>query len=181
MDTKSIFEKKIISGARYSSANHSKQCLLCAAWEHVGQHVRRQSWGREEEGRRPHHADQAQPPPKPPRSKVSGGIRFNKVPPLVWEATDWTKTVDLGNLKCWEPPVTTKYSDEELYSAIQSPMNFEKFPVHSQSVERCVKLVTEASSSVYGQESRHGFILNKVASRKSRKSFSSKKYYEIKD
>ena len=120
-------------------------------------------------------------PPKPPRSKVSGGIRFNKVPPLVWEATDWTKIVDLDNLKCWEPAVTTKYSDEELYSAIQSPMNFEKFPVHSQSVERCVKLVTEASSSVYGQERRHGFILNKVASRKSRKSFSSKKYYEIKD
>ena len=120
-------------------------------------------------------------PPKPPRSKVSGGIRFNKVPTLIWEAKDWTEIADLDNLKYSEPPVTRKYSDNELRLAIDCPMNFEKFPVHSQSVERCVKLVTEAASSVYGHEKRHGFILAKVTSRKCRPSFSSKKHYKIKD
>ena len=103
------------------------------------------------------------------------------MPPLVWEAKDWTEIADLDNLKYSEPPVTRKYSDNELRLAIDCPMNFEKFPVHSQSVERCVKLVTEAASSVYGHEKRHGFILAKVTSRKCRPSFSSKKHYKIKD
>ena len=52
------------------------------------------------------------------------------------------------------------------------------YPSHSQSVERAVKLVSEASQCVYGQARRHQHILGKVKSRKLRKSFSSKGYYE---
>lgn len=39
-------------------------------------------------------------------------------------------------------------------------------PCHTQAVERTVKLVTEASKAVVGQENRHGFILNTLKSRK---------------
>ena len=50
-------------------------------------------------------------------------------------------------------------------------------PSHSQSVERCVKLVSEASHYVYGFENRHKSILAKVFSGQKRPEFTSKGYY----
>ncbi|KAI4458007.1 ubiquitin-conjugating enzyme e2 [Holotrichia oblita] len=37
-------------------------------------------------------------------------------------------------------------------------INYLKFPSHTQSVERCVKLVTEATEKVCGHENRGGYI-----------------------
>jgi len=50
-------------------------------------------------------------------------------------------------------------------------------PSHSQSVERAVKLTSEASAIVYGQESRHRHIIAKVASHQMRPAFDSKGSY----
>ena len=35
---------------------------------------------------------------------------------------------------------------------------FERFPGHTQAVERCVKLVTEACVAICGEDRRDGFI-----------------------
>ena len=41
----------------------------------------------------------------------------------------------------------------------ESPLiDFPRFPCHTQAVERCVKLVTEASAAVCDNTSRDGFI-----------------------
>ncbi len=48
---------------------------------------------------------------------------------------------------------------------------------HSQGVERAVKLVTEASQSVYGFEARHQHIFAKVLCQQLRPAFSSKGSY----
>lgn len=41
-----------------------------------------------------------------------------------------------------------------------------KLSCNTQPVERCVKLVTEASKSVCGEHRRNGFIINTLESRK---------------
>ncbi len=42
---------------------------------------------------------------------------------------------------------------------------FESFPCHTQSVERCVKLITEAAAAVSGELNRDGFIRARIQSR----------------
>ena len=57
------------------------------------------------------------------------------------------------------------------------PLDLPDFPSHAQSVEHAVKLVSEASSFVYGLEARHKYILTKVKRRKLRPAFKSKSEY----
>ena len=73
----------------------------------------------------------------------------------------------------FEPPMTTKLSNEDLDSFLQHPYEI-NIPCHSQGVERCVKLVTEASSTVYGRDARDGYIRAVVRSRQCMPSFESK-------
>ena len=56
---------------------------------------------------------------------------------------------------------------------------FPSFPLHTQSVERAVKLVTEAASHVCGEEKRHGYILSVIESRRIRKPFDTKLDYNV--
>ena len=44
-------------------------------------------------------------------------------------------------------------------------MEVVNFPLHGQAIERCVKEVTRASATVYGEESRDGFIKATLAHR----------------
>jgi hypothetical protein len=46
------------------------------------------------------------------------------------------------------------------------PLEFEKLPCHTQAVERCVKLVTEASAAVCVTAARDGFIRVRNEARK---------------
>ena len=77
------------------------------------------------------------------------------------------------------PPLTQDINSVDLRNArdTDSPLQFPTLPAHSQSVERAVKLVSEASECVYGAEERHRHILVKLASRKARPSFESKGSY----
>jgi len=50
----------------------------------------------------------------------------------------------------------------------------EKFPCHTQAVERHVKMVTEAGKSVCGKERREGYIRAKIASRKNMTKYNTK-------
>ncbi|KAK4874453.1 hypothetical protein RN001_013813 [Aquatica leii] len=52
-----------------------------------------------------------------------------------------------------------------------------KLPCHTQAVERCIRLVTEASSSVCGNEARDGLIRAKLASRSELPKFETKKQF----
>ena len=46
----------------------------------------------------------------------------------------------------------------ELLEFVEKPMEVEYFPCHTQAIERTVKEVTAAASSVCGPERRDGFI-----------------------
>ena len=73
----------------------------------------------------------------------------------------------------FEPPLTKMLSDEELMNIVQQPLSVD-IPCHSQGVERCVRMVTEASNAVYGMDSRDGYIRAVVKSRNFMPSFDTK-------
>ena len=60
-------------------------------------------------------------------------------------------------------------------TALDIPLDL---PGHSQSVERSVKLVTEASQRVFGFEQRHRHINTVLSSRGARPMFDNKSSYE---
>ena len=57
-----------------------------------------------------------------------------------------------------EPPLLRHLDDDGLRSIIETLLAVAPFPVHTQSVGRAVKTVTEACSKVFGEEARHRYI-----------------------
>ncbi|KAK4883922.1 hypothetical protein RN001_000193 [Aquatica leii] len=107
-------------------------------------------------------------------------VREFNIPSFNFNADDYFELVSWQSLTITEPPLTVKTSDNELQEMISDvPAEIEmlKFPCHSQAVERCVKLVTEASAAVCGYEARDGFIRSRIASRVSLPKFETKGQY----
>src|SRR6218665_338321 len=96
-------------------------------------------------------------------SHPENGVGAFVIPELNFAASDYIDLIDWQNLSITEPPVLSTLSRTDLEEIIASDcvpvFQFPKFPCHTQSVERSVKLVTEASAAEVGQTSRHGFIL----------------------
>ena len=106
------------------------------------------------------------------------------VPTIDYEAPTWDKMVDTNSFlggECHSPPCLNDVEDSELEAmrlfsqAVPAP----DYPIHSQSVERSVQLVSQAVKKHYSWEKQHASILAKVKSRKVRKRFSSKKHYQF--
>lgn len=76
----------------------------------------------------------------------------------------------------FEPPLTAILCDEEPDIIVQRPYTVD-VPCHSQGVERCVRMVTEASSAVYGMDARDGYIRAVVKSREFMPSFETKQEF----
>lgn len=85
------------------------------------------------------------------------------------------------NTNVTEPPLTCNLTDTGIDVLIKSKEKkiFEQLPCHTQAVKRCVKLVTEASSSVCGSNSKHCFIRAKIESRQKMPSFETKSQFHV--
>ena len=81
---------------------------------------------------------------------------------------DWKKPV-------YEPPLTENLTILEVRQFLDAPMVVPDWPCHSQSIERCVKNVTEAAGKVYSHEKRDGVIKAQELSRKLMSENNSKK------
>lgn len=105
-----------------------------------------------------------------------------KVPKINFEADHYTQIINWDVVDITEPPLLKNLTDVELHSLVESPDLVEKlcpkYPCHTQSVERLVKLVTEASAKVYGYKNRDGYIRNTLKSRKIMPAFESKKDFK---
>ena len=77
------------------------------------------------------------------------------------------------------PYIIECLSADEVDSTLQQPHIFPSFPVHTQSVERAVKLVSEASLIVEGAERRHGQILSVMEARMIWLAFENMKDYKV--
>lgn len=105
--------------------------------------------------------------------------RIFKVPKINFDAQDYIDLIDWFNCVVTEPPLTMNMSEEQLLDIVtknQIP-KFNHFHCHSQAVERCVKIITDASSKVCGEKSRDGYIRAKLDARKDLPKFENKGQY----
>ncbi|GBN25168.1 hypothetical protein AVEN_191640-1 [Araneus ventricosus] len=83
-------------------------------------------------------------------------------PKLNFEATNYTEMIDWSSITITSQPILRDISTDVFKSIVRDKKNpewnFVHFPCHTQVVERCVKLVTEATAEVYGFQNRDGFI-----------------------
>ena len=81
---------------------------------------------------------------------------------------DWEET--------HEPPATKMLSTQQISHFVDSPLIL-KYPNHTQPVERCIRLVSEASSTVYNFDARDRFIHARIQSHSHMPQFDSKQDY----
>ena len=86
--------------------------------------------------------------------RTSTSLRTKRIPPINWNASTWQDLIDLTDIEFQEPATTQHLSDAEIFSLTQKDCLCEilDLPSHSQTVERSVKLVSDASHTVYGYE-----------------------------
>ena len=121
---------------------------------------------------------------KKARKTTKGKVVRHFINPTVnFEAIDYTDLVDWQQCIVTEPLVTRGLPEDKNEECIEykcaPPIVMDKFPCHTQAVERMVKLVTEASSTVVGANVHDGFIRSTLESRKRLPSFETKADYEM--
>ena len=104
----------------------------------------------------------------------AAGIRVFRVPQLNWEAKNYMEIIPWEVKLFTEPPVTKQLSNDELMCGYGAPLDIPKYPAHSQSVELCVKLVSEATKAVYGHEQQHSLCISKQSAREERPAYVTK-------
>ncbi|GBO10210.1 hypothetical protein AVEN_147057-1 [Araneus ventricosus] len=115
------------------------------------------------------------------KTKNSGVLRFFKLPKLNFEAADYIDLIDWSNCVVTELPLTMHIKDKDLKEMCKEKqfpaLTFEEFPCHTQSVERCVKLISEAAMKVCGETARYGYIRSQFQARKELPTFENKGQY----
>lgn len=105
-------------------------------------------------------------------------LRTFKLPSINFEAQDYTELVDWTKCKLTPPPMLAKITTEHIATLLEDKalpeFEYLKFPCHTQSVERCIKLVTEAAGKVCGHENHDGFIRTTLKSRALMQKFDTK-------
>lgn len=117
------------------------------------------------------------------KSTETKAIREFAIPKLNFEATDYVDLINWQESHITEPPLTKNISDEDLKLLVATGdtpvVDFPQFPCHTQAVERCVKLVTEASAAVCGAPARDGFIRARLEARRIMPVFDTKRQYYV--
>ena len=103
---------------------------------------------------------------------TSATVRSFDLPTINLAATSFDKMVDLNSWQ-HQPPAIGHLTDVDIEQCRVRPLTLHH-PCHNQSVERHVKLVTEASAQVEGFARRDGIIRQKIKSRKLLKAFNTK-------
>lgn len=89
--------------------------------------------------------------------------RKRKLPELREEATSLQDLIKWDGAQ--EPLLTCGLTREEIKGFRETPMEVPYYCGHTQPIERAVKEVTAASSAVYGEERRDGWVRAKVSNR----------------
>ncbi|KAF2897385.1 hypothetical protein ILUMI_08788 [Ignelater luminosus] len=104
---------------------------------------------------------------KSSKCKAKEGIVCEfKIPPFNFDVENYIDLINWDMTKATEPPLMTKISDEDLRNLIKKvprKIKILKFPCYTEAVERCIKLVAEASSAVSDMEARDGFIKARIS------------------
>lgn len=115
------------------------------------------------------------------KSKNLGEVRRFKVPPIKFDAENYFEMIEWQD-DITEPPLTKDLSEREIEELIKLQKAYQglsDIPCHTQAVERLIKLVTEASEKVCGEERRDGYIRTTLASRKKMPVYENKAQYTL--
>lgn len=104
----------------------------------------------------------------------SVSVRKRKTPTLNFEANSLRELIPWDVNIPYEPIFTCNLSSETIKSFRNGPMKVPHFPIHSQSTERAVQLVSKACMLVYGQDKRDAFVKGVLAHREQFPVFDSK-------
>ena len=111
-----------------------------------------------------------------------GRIRQLRVPTLNINANSYIDLIDWTDTMVPEPSFTASVTSNEIKEMIKSKtvseFKISELLCHIQSVERYIKLVSEASSLVCDRASREGLIRNKLSSRATMPCFNTKSQYK---
>lgn len=113
-----------------------------------------------------------------------GEVRKFVVPTLNFGAADYPDLVPWTSKKkvsVSEPPLTSHLTVaqlEELAATGSSELVLTAIPCHSQAVERHVRMVSNASKRVVGEQKRHENILGTLESRSQMPSFRTKRDFK---
>ena len=103
--------------------------------------------------------DTSERPRRTPKINLNASGLQNLIP---WKIED-----------CHEPVFICKLSTSKIRELEDSPLSVPQFSIHTQSTERCVKMVTEAAEAVAGQDKRDGFIRSRTLHRQEMPKFKS--------
>ena len=103
-------------------------------------------------------------------------VRPRVTPKLNMSATSLMKLISWKAGEVDEPVLTCSMSRAEIKAFLNKPYDPPKFSCHTQSTERCVKMVTEAAAAVCGQDARDGYIRARVHHREVMPVFTTKKH-----
>ena len=97
-------------------------------------------------------------------------LKLKSIMKINFDAESWDYLVSVDDIQV-EPPTTLCITSENLREAIKSNLKLcvIDMPNNSQSVERAVKLTSEASKQAYGYKKRHKIILTKIQSQRENK------------
>lgn len=117
------------------------------------------------------------------RLEKSSILREFRVPKLQFDASEYFDLIDWKNTGVTEPPLTMNVTEADIRLFVathgDSTVDFDRYPCHTQSVERCVKIVTEASLALCGQSGRDGFIRSRLEARSIMPVFNTKSEYRV--
>ena len=93
-------------------------------------------------------------------------VRNFKVPTLLYDAEHYYEMIDWEAEVLTEPPLTYRLSDDEIREVATEPLTFPSYNSHTQSIERAIKNVTNASSRVSDIDGCRGLIRSQISSRR---------------
>ena len=79
-------------------------------------------------------------------------VRPRRTPKINLNASGLQNLIPWKIEDCHEPVFICKLSTSKIRELEDSPLSVPQFSIHTQSTERCVKMVTEAAAAVAGQE-----------------------------
>ena len=83
----------------------------------------------------------------------------------------------MGICQTYRASINQKFENDEIKAISDVALRVPDYPNHTQSVERCVKIVTDTSKAVYGQEARDGYIRAILVSRSKMPRFDTKRHF----
>lgn len=102
------------------------------------------------------------------RRVKSNSVRVFKLPKRNFQAADYIDIIIWAESQITPPPILDNVSDKVIKEMVEkerlNDIAIPAFPCHTQAVERCVKLVTEASMAVAGRKARDRLIRTKLMS-----------------